>query len=56
MTVTLLMIFLVHVNTQLSFELVQKIEVSNFEEFYGLTQDLNKKSETCYILFYESRQ
>lgn len=37
-------------------ENVEKIEVSNFEEFYGLTQDLNKKSETCYILFYESRQ
>lgn len=34
----------------------QKIEVSNFEDFYGLTQDTNKKSETSYILFYESRQ
>lgn len=37
-------------------EQVEKIEVSNFEEFYGLTQDTNKKSETSYILFYESRQ
>jgi ubiquitin carboxyl-terminal hydrolase 12/46 len=34
----------------------KKIEVSNFEEFYGLTQDTNKKSETSYILFYESRE
>ena len=38
------------------FIIFQKIEVSNFEEFYGLTQDTNKKSETCYILFYESRE
>jgi ubiquitin C-terminal hydrolase len=37
-------------------EQVEKIEVTNFEEFYGLTQDTNKKSETCYILFYETRQ
>jgi len=37
-------------------EQVEKIEISNFEDFYGLTQDTNKKSETSYILFYESRQ
>lgn len=37
-------------------EQVEKIEVSSFEEFYGLTQDTNKKSETSYILFYETRQ
>jgi len=37
-------------------EQVEKIEISSFEEFYGLTQDTNKKSETSYILFYESRQ
>lgn len=36
-------------------EQVEKIEASNFEEFYGLTQDTNKKSETSYILFYEAR-
>jgi ubiquitin carboxyl-terminal hydrolase 12/46 len=34
----------------------KKIEVSSFEEFYGLPQDSNKKSETSYILFYEARQ
>lgn len=37
-------------------EQVEKIEVSNFEDFYGLAQDKNKKSETSYILFYESRE
>lgn len=37
-------------------EQVEKIEISNFEDFYGLSQDTNKKSETSYILFYECRQ
>lgn len=37
-------------------EQVEKIEISNFEDFYGLTQDTNKKSETSYLLFYECRQ
>lgn len=36
-------------------EQVEKIEISSFEDFYGLTQDTNKKSETSYILFYECR-
>lgn len=37
-------------------EQVEKIEISSFEDFYGLTQDTNKKSETSYILFYECRE
>lgn len=37
-------------------EQVERIEISTFEDFYGLTQDTNKKSETSYILFYESRE
>lgn len=37
-------------------EQVEKIEISSFEDFYGLTQDTTKKSETSYILFYECRQ
>jgi len=36
-------------------EQVEKIEVSSFEDFYGLAQETNKRSETSYILFYESR-
>lgn len=37
-------------------EQVEKIEISSFEDFYGLTQDTTKKSETSYILFYECRE
>ncbi|VVC98995.1 unnamed protein product [Leptidea sinapis] len=32
-----------------------KIEASAIEDFYGLTSDLQKSSETGYILFYQSR-
>lgn len=33
----------------------QKIEASTIEDFYGLTSDIQKSSETGYILFYQSR-
>ena len=33
----------------------QKIEPSAIEDFYGLTTDIQKSSETGYILFYQSR-
>lgn len=33
----------------------QKIEASAIEDFYGLTSDIQKSSETGYILFYQSR-
>ncbi|CAG0914873.1 unnamed protein product [Notodromas monacha] len=36
-------------------DLVEKIEASAIEEFYGLTSDIQKSSETGYILFYQSR-
>ena len=35
--------------------LLQKIEASAIEDFYGLTADIQKSSETGYILFYQSR-
>lgn len=34
---------------------MQKIEASAIEDFYGLTSDIQKSSETGYILFYQSR-
>ena len=34
---------------------LQKIEASTIEDFYGLTSDIQKSSETGYILFYQSR-
>lgn len=34
---------------------LQKIEASAIEDFYGLTSDIQKSSETGYILFYQSR-
>ena len=34
---------------------LQKIEPSAIEDFYGLTTDIQKSSETGYILFYQSR-
>lgn len=33
----------------------QKIDQSAIEDFYGLTSDGQKSSETGYILFYQSR-
>lgn len=36
-------------------EVVDKIDVSSIEDFYGLTSDTQKPSESCYILLYESR-
>ncbi|KAK2170382.1 hypothetical protein LSH36_3g22058 [Paralvinella palmiformis] len=38
-------------------DIVEKIDVSAVEEFYGLTSDgLQKNSESGYILFYQSRE
>ncbi|KAK0097183.1 hypothetical protein PV326_003041 [Microctonus aethiopoides] len=34
---------------------VDKIDASNIADFYGLTSDIHKTSETGYILFYQSR-
>jgi ubiquitin carboxyl-terminal hydrolase 12/46 len=34
----------------------QKIDASTIEDFYGLTSDIQKSSETGYILFYQSRE
>ena len=33
----------------------QKIEAQAIEEFYGLTSEIQKASESGYILFYEAR-
>ena len=35
--------------------LFQKIEAQAIEEFYGLTSEIQKSSESGYILFYEAR-
>ncbi|XP_065158494.1 ubiquitin carboxyl-terminal hydrolase 46 [Atheta coriaria] len=35
---------------------VDKIDASTIEDFYGLTSDTQKSSETGYILFYQSRE
>ncbi|XP_074038705.1 ubiquitin-specific protease 12/46 [Leptinotarsa decemlineata] len=35
---------------------VDKIDASTIEDFYGLTADTQKSSETGYILFYQSRE
>lgn len=34
---------------------IQKIDAQAIEEFYGLTSDISKNSESGYILFYQSR-
>jgi len=34
----------------------QKIEASAIEDFYGLASDMQKTSESGYILFYQSRE
>lgn len=36
--------------------LLQKIDAQAIEEFYGLTSDISKNSESGYILFYQSRE
>lgn len=38
------------------FHYIQKIEASAIEDFYGLASDLQKTSESGYILFYQSRE
>lgn len=35
--------------------LSQKIDAQAIEEFYGLTSEISKNSESGYILFYQSR-
>lgn len=35
---------------------MQKIDAQAIEEFYGLTSDISKNSESGYILFYQSRE
>ncbi|XP_035380558.1 ubiquitin carboxyl-terminal hydrolase 46 isoform X3 [Electrophorus electricus] len=37
-------------------DIVEKIDAQALEEFYGLTSDISKNSESGYILFYQSRQ
>lgn len=37
-------------------DIVDKIEASAMEDFYGLPSDIQKNSETGYILFYQSRE
>lgn len=37
------------------FVLLQKIDAQAIEEFYGLTSEISKNSESGYILFYQSR-
>jgi len=37
-------------------DIVDKIDPSALEDFYGLTSDVQKASETGYILFYQSRE
>lgn len=36
-------------------DLVEKIDVSNIEEFYGLATEVQKTSDSGYILFYQAR-
>ncbi|CRK95749.1 CLUMA_CG009206, isoform A [Clunio marinus] len=36
-------------------DMVDKIDASTIEDFYGLTSDIQKSSETGYLLFYQSR-
>ncbi|XP_049591775.1 ubiquitin carboxyl-terminal hydrolase 12 [Syngnathus scovelli] len=36
-------------------DIVEKIDAHAIEEFYGLTSDISKNSESGYILFYQSR-
>ena len=37
-------------------DIVEKIDPASIEEFYGLTTDTQKNSESGYILFYQSRE
>lgn len=36
-------------------DIVEKIEAQTIEDFYGLTSDIHKSSESGYILFYEAK-
>lgn len=36
--------------------ILQKIDASAIEDFYGLTSDIQKTSESGYILFYQSKE
>jgi len=36
-------------------DMVDKIDASAIEDFYGLTSTVQKSSETGYILFYQSK-
>ena len=38
-----------------TFSFFQKIDASTLEDFYGLTSDVQKNSESGYILFYQTR-
>ena len=42
-------------STDVCFFPLQKIDAQSIEEFYGLTSDISKNSESGYILFYQSR-
>ena len=44
-----------HFSTDICFFPLQKIDAQAIEEFYGLTSDISKNSESGYILFYQSR-
>ena len=44
-----------HLTENSKYLFLQKIEPSAIEDFYGLTTDIQKSSETGYILFYQSR-
>ncbi|XP_036834953.1 ubiquitin carboxyl-terminal hydrolase 46, partial [Oncorhynchus mykiss] len=37
-------------------DIVEKIDAQAIKEFYGLTSDISKNSESGYILFYQSRE
>lgn len=47
---------ILHINIYYATVLLQKIDASTIEDFYGLTADTQKSSETGYILFYQSRE
>lgn len=53
----MLIVFICNFNFRDCYFLVplQKIDASNIADFYGLTSDIHKTSETGYILFYQSR-
>jgi ubiquitin carboxyl-terminal hydrolase 12/46 len=38
------------------FVILQKVDANAMEDFFGLSSDIQKNSETGYILFYQSRE